>query len=71
MREEGVVVLSTIRVGLGFALIVAGVLGLLLPVVPGIPLLIAGVAMVGVDHPWIRPLVGRLRAWRTRRMGRR
>jgi uncharacterized protein len=61
---------GTIRVGVGFALIAAGLLGLLLPVVPGIPLLIAGVAMVGVDHPWIRPVMARFRGWRARRRRR-
>jgi uncharacterized membrane protein YbaN (DUF454 family) len=34
---------------------VVGLLGMLLPVMPGIPFLIAGVAMVGVDHPVLRP----------------
>lgn len=49
---------------MGLILIGLGVLGLLLPVIPGIPLLVAGVALVGSNHPWIRPLAARLRVWR-------
>lgn len=49
---------------LGMTLIAAGVVGMLLPILPGIPLLLAGVALVGSDHPWVRPLGARLRAWR-------
>jgi uncharacterized membrane protein YbaN (DUF454 family) len=62
-----------IRIVLGFVLIAMGVLGLLLPLMPGIPLLLAGVALVGVDHPWIKPVKERFlslrRKWtlRTRR----
>lgn len=54
----------TIRMVAGLILIVLGLLGLLLPVMPGVPLLIAGVALVGTNHPWVRPAIARLRAWR-------
>ena len=48
----------------GLILIVAGVLGLILPVVPGIPLLLAGFAILGTEHP-VRVAVMRwLRRWR-------
>ncbi len=46
---------SLIRTVVGLLLILVGLLGLLLPVMPGIPFLIAGVAMVGIDHPVLRP----------------
>lgn len=46
---------SVVRTVAGLVLIALGLLGLLLPVMPGIPFLIAGVAMVGVDHPVLRP----------------
>jgi len=46
---------SVVRTVAGLLLIVVGLLGMLLPVMPGIPFLIAGVAMVGVDHPVLRP----------------
>lgn len=54
----------TIRTVAGLTLIGVGLIGLLVPVIPGIPLLIAGVALVGTNHPWIRPVIARLRAWR-------
>ena len=54
----------TIRTVAGLMLIGVGLIGLLVPVIPGIPLLIAGVALVGTNHPWIRPVIARLRAWR-------
>jgi hypothetical protein len=41
-----------------------GVVGVLVPILPGLPLLLAGLALVGPDHPWARPLAARLRAWR-------
>jgi len=49
-------------------LIVVGLLGLVLPVIPGVPLLLAGVAVLGQDHPLVRPALAWLRrqraAWR-------
>jgi hypothetical protein len=39
----------------GIALLIAGVAGCLLPIIPGIPLLLAGVAMLGNDHPLVKP----------------
>jgi uncharacterized membrane protein YbaN (DUF454 family) len=48
----------------GLTLVALGVIGMLLPVIPGIPLLIAGVALLGTNHPWVRPLIARLRLWR-------
>jgi uncharacterized membrane protein YbaN (DUF454 family) len=38
----------------GFALIGAGIIGLVLPLIPGIPLLLAGAAVLGSDHPLVR-----------------
>jgi hypothetical protein len=53
----------SIRTIAGFSLIVAGAIGTLVPVVPGVPMLLAGVALVGTDHPWIRAAKARWRAW--------
>jgi uncharacterized membrane protein YbaN (DUF454 family) len=38
----------------GVALIVVGIIGCILPVMPGIPFLIAGAAMLGTDHVLVR-----------------
>src|SRR3972149_582623 len=54
----------TIRTVIGLILVGLGPMGLLLPILPGIPLLIAGVALVGTNHPWDRQVIARLRAWR-------
>ena len=38
----------------GMALIGVGLLGIALPVIPGIPLVLAGAAMLGSNHPLVR-----------------
>jgi uncharacterized protein YqgC (DUF456 family) len=45
---------ATVRNVCGIALLVAGILGCLLPIIPGIPLLAAGVAVLGGNHPIVR-----------------
>jgi hypothetical protein len=45
----------------GIALIASGIAGILLPVIPGIPLLAAGVALLGTDHALVRPCLTWLR----------
>jgi hypothetical protein len=52
----------------GFILLAMGLIGMILPVIPGIPLLIAGAALLGADHVAVRPfthLLDRLKSgWR-------
>ena len=55
-----------LRVLAGMILLVAGLLGTLLPAVPGLPLVVAGTALLGPDHPWSRAVTDRLRQWRAR-----
>jgi hypothetical protein len=52
------------RVVLGVMLVAVGVLGCVLPVIPGIPILLAGVALLGPRHPLVRPFAERLERWR-------
>jgi hypothetical protein len=50
----------------GFALIIAGLIGMVLPIIPGIPMLIAGAALLGSEHPLVRPFARRFERWRKR-----
>lgn len=52
------------RLVLGVLLIVVGAIGTLLPVLPGIPLMIAGVALLGTEHWLVKPFHDRLQRWR-------
>ena len=45
---------ATFRRALGMALVVAGLVAVPLPILPGLPLIIAGAAMLGPDHPVVR-----------------
>jgi uncharacterized protein YqgC (DUF456 family) len=47
----------------GLALIVAGAIGALVPVVPGFALVLAGIAVLGPHHRLSRALTRRWRAW--------
>jgi uncharacterized membrane protein YbaN (DUF454 family) len=55
----------------GFGLLAVGVLGTLLPIIPGIPFLILGAALIGKDHPLIRPFAERIERWRNRARGKK
>ena len=55
-----------LRQAAGVALLVSGTFGLLLPVSPGIPLLAAGMAVLGPEHPRLQTWIARLRQWQTR-----
>ena len=56
-----------LRTASGLLLITVGAVGLALPIIPGIPLLLAGVAIMGRDHRLLRPVFKRIDAWRQRR----
>ena len=53
----------------GWILLVVGVAGLMLPVLPGVPLLIAGLVMLSADHRGARNCLRRLKLW-TRKLHR-
>jgi len=59
-----------VRTIVGVGLLILGLIGSLLPVVPGFVLFAAGIAVLGTDHAIVRrlhPLVRRVRAWLERR----
>jgi uncharacterized membrane protein YbaN (DUF454 family) len=45
----------------GWGLLALGVLGMILPLAPGIPLVIAGLVILSTQHRWVRGLVLRSR----------
>lgn len=65
--SEAAYMWRTIRTVVGMALLGLGLVGMVLPVLPGIPFLLAGVALLGTNHPWVRPFMARLRLWRRKR----
>jgi uncharacterized membrane protein YbaN (DUF454 family) len=42
---------------IGWSFVAAGLLGLVLPIIPGIPLLIAGLVALSTQHRWARALM--------------
>ena len=55
-----------VRTILGVGLLILGVIGSLLPVVPGFVFFAAGIAVLGTDHAIVRrllPYVRRVREW--------
>jgi uncharacterized membrane protein YbaN (DUF454 family) len=47
----------------GWILLILGVAGLMLPVLPGVPLLIAGLVMLSADHRWARNCLRKGKLW--------
>jgi hypothetical protein len=45
---------ASLRNVFGFLLIAVGLIGVPIPIVPGLPLIAAGVALLGCEHPLIR-----------------
>ena len=59
-----------LRVFAGFVLLLLGVVGLFLPVLQGVLLILAGLAVLGRDLPWARAVTRRLAAFARRRAAR-
>jgi uncharacterized membrane protein YbaN (DUF454 family) len=64
-RAPGIVpnLRKQLRVIAGFILLAGGLVGLVVPFMPGTLLIMAGIALVGADHPWLQPAVKRIRDW--------
>lgn len=56
-----------LRTSVGVLLVIVGLAGLLLPIMPGLPFLLLGIAMIGIDHPILRPVRGLIARFRPKR----
>ena len=56
-----------LRIASGFVLLALGVIGLFLPILQGVLMILAGLAVLGKDLPWSRALTDRLAAFVRRR----
>lgn len=59
-----ILVWQKVKVILGLVLCVIGIAGTLIPVIPGVPIILGGVALMGADHSLVRGLKERLKRWR-------
>ena len=55
----------------GWTLVVLGVVGCVLPVLPGIPLLLGGLALLSTEYAWAEKALARLKGWVSRTRARR
>ena len=46
---------------LGLGLLAVGVIGCVIPLLPGIPLLLAGAALLGHEHKLVRPWLSKIK----------
>jgi len=51
------------RLACGWLLVVAGLAGFVLPVIPGIPLLLGGLALLAYEYVWAQRLMDRVKEW--------
>ncbi len=47
----------------GWALLSVGIAGCVLPVIPGIPLLLAGLLVLSHDYVWAKSTLGKAKRW--------
>ena len=64
MEELAKPCMGRLREAIGVALLIAGLIGFFLPVVPGAPFLLEAIALLGPSHPRIEPWMNRIRQWR-------
>ena len=56
-----------LRIASGFLLLALGIIGLFLPILQGVLMILAGLAVLGKDLPWSRAITERLAAFVRRR----
>ena len=55
--------MDRIREMVGLALLSLGLVGFVLPIIPGIPFLLAAMALLGPGHPRLKPWLSRIKRW--------
>jgi len=58
-----ILVLQKIKVIFGIVLCLVGLAGTLVPIIPGVPIILAGLALMGSEHPLVRGLKARVARW--------
>lgn len=58
-----ILVLQKLKVFLGMALCLIGVAGTVVPVIPGVPIILVGIALMGENHPLVRKTKQQLQHW--------
>ena len=52
-----------VRKASGWTLLALGIAGCVLPVIPGIPLLLAGLLILARDYTWAKSALGKAKRW--------
>ena len=69
MPEQGERTGAMRKIG-GWALVCVGLAGLVLPIIPGIPLLLAGLAILAPDYVWAQRSLDKVKGWAARVRGK-
>lgn len=64
-----ILVFQKVKVVLGIALCVVGIAGTVVPVIPGMPIILAGVALMGANHPLVMKTKAQFKRWKAGRFG--
>jgi uncharacterized membrane protein YbaN (DUF454 family) len=51
---------------IGFFLIGVGLIGFLIPIMPSVPFILAGIALIGADNPRLKPLLEKIKSLKER-----
>ena len=55
--------MDRVREAIGLMLLTAGIVGCVLPVIPGLPFLLGAIAVLGPSHPKVKPWIKRIQQW--------
>ena len=55
--------MGRVREAIGLMLLSVGIVGCVLPVIPGLPFLLGAIAVLGPSHPKVKPWIKRIQQW--------